>query len=222
MEKKILDYNTKQFINYKENVKSKTHAIHMININVSELLFENSFNPALYISYIYDYTNSYNFATANFKAFKKEGFKVKITRKFSALDTFSEDDFKFEIISTSLNNYKYIKQIANENIIKLLNEHYYLKNIVKWIVVDEKDENSIKEIYSNKNLIPQEKLNVAIETIAKPKIILRIFKNLKENSLLTVFERHHYLKDNIVYVPDKGKFEFIKKVSNVLIEVTKN
>jgi len=216
----------KAYEKYYNLTKSKKKLLQVLTFNLSTILL-NEFDKEFYIFYVFDIYNQYNFASANFKAFKKRAFKINITRDFKKLHSFKEEDFIFKTYKLLNDNYRYISKINNKNIEKILNEQIYLKNIVRFLVkyIDDKKIDDILKLYRVYKLeqeIPEDKRESVIQVIGKPKVIVRAFKNNKNNSLLFIFERHSYNPNKINFIKESKTLEFDKNISTVYLEIFKN
>jgi hypothetical protein len=215
------DYNSFLFNLYNKFNKSEPYIPHSININISRFILDR-FIPSLYVSYVYDTKSSFNFAFIPESTFKKFKINYNITRDYKQLKFFDYfNDFEIEVVPTAADNSKYIKSIKNKDIIKLSTQQYLLKNMSRWIILDPSDNSKILAIYKNKNEIPEDKKHQAVEIIAKPKIIIRIFKNTKTNSLLLQFTRYFYNIDTLQFVNYKSRFEFTRYSLPVFLEFNK-
>jgi len=219
--RKRSDYNSALFALYNKFNKANLYAPHSININISKFLL-NKFVPSLYISYVYDIKSTFNFAFVPNQSFKKFKIDYNITRDHKQLKYFDYfNDFEIEVVPTAADNSKYIKSIKNKNIVKIFTQQYLLKNMSRWIILDPSDNSKILAVYKNKKEIPDDKRHLAIEIIAKPKIIIRMFKNIKTNSVLLQFTRYFYNINSLQFVNYKSCFEFTRYSLPVFLEFNK-
>jgi len=217
--KKQSNYITKQFQIYNKLNKHETFLPHTLSINFSKLLSKD-FNPEIFITYTYDIKSSFNFVYIPQYLSKKYNLQFNITRDHTKLKFFDpENDFEFDYIPNAADNSKYIKSIKNNNIYKISTQQYILKNISRWILLDPSDNSKILGIYKTKQEIPEDKRLDAVEIIAKPKIITRIFKNITNNNILIQITRYFYNTDTLQFINYKSRFEFSRFSLPVYVEV---
>ena len=206
------------------NLVSNFSLTHVITHNLSQYLL-NKFDAELNISFYFDSTSSLiyvDISNSTLNKLKDNNISFNITRDIDKLKYFdSENDFELKPAPNTLENkYYYISKVKSHSIKKILNEQYFIKNYVRWIIPSDDSFTSIKEIYSNKSMIPESKLNDVIEVKAIPKIIIRLFKR-NDGVFLLSYERHVY-SDSIVYIPESNKIEFAKKVYPIYVEFKLN
>ena len=192
---------------------------HQLTINFS-IILTNKFNPDLFITYIYDTKSYFNVVYIPFKLLEQHNVICNFTREYDQLKFFDpQNDFVFEVIPNSPNNSRYIKHVKNPDIERVSTQQYILKSISRWIIVDPNDNTKIKAVYKTKDEIPVEQRNLAIEVVAKPKIIVRLFRHTKERKVLIHIARHFYNVDDYHFVIHKSKFEFARNAINSFIEL---
>ena len=222
--RRYLDRISFFFDRYEKYGRFNSTIIHSLSINISKVL-TGYFDPELYITYNYDIKSAFNFVFIPVRVFNEKGYKFNITRKYEGLKFFSADDFEFVPIPNAADNSKYIKSIKNPNIRKISTQQYILKNLSRWIVPNPSDNSTIKAIYKTKEEIPDDEKLIAFEVIAKPKIMIRMFKDhsdLNNSKMLIQITRYFYNVDTIRFVNHRSKFEFTRYSLPVFIEIAKD